>query len=180
MRAFGVCAGLLVMLLASGAGAAAEIGRPDLSKARVLAIAPFADDTYVPPALLSWGPRRLKDLLAGTGYQIVAPEDVAAAMKRLGISPRDLVSLTRTVDVGTAVGADAVLTGRITHAQWEAGRFGIPFGGIGRVVNDVRVLEVATRLKYLQDEISCQMPGPLQAALDCVVRNIAGRLTPKP
>lgn len=180
MRAFAVCAGLLVVLLALGTGAAAEIGRPDLSKVRVLAIAPFVDDTYVPPTLLSWGPRRLRDLLAGSGYQIVSPDDVAAAMRRLGIIPRDLVGLTRTVDVGTAVGADAVLTGRITHAQWEAGRFGTPFGGIGRVDIDVRVLDVATRLKYLEDDVSCQVPGPFQAAMDCVVRNIAGRLTPKP
>jgi hypothetical protein len=176
---------VLAVSAASGAVAVAQSGHADLSKVRVLALAPFEAETYVPRDILDAAPARLGDLIARAPYRVVPAGDVAAAMKRLDIAPRDLIGLTRTVEVGTAVGADAVLTGRITLAQWEgrprAPEIGAVFGvGTSRVDMDVRVLEVATRLKVFERQFSCQTPGPLPAAMDCVIRRIADRLIPRP
>lgn len=187
MRGSSTLALVVVLAISAGwgTGAVAQTGRPDLSNVRVLAIAPFDDEAYVPRDILGAGPVRLRELIRRTPYRVVPVDDVAAAMKRLGIVPRDLIGLTRTVEVGTVVGADAVLTGRITYAEWEGGRPRAPvvgpvFGpGTSRIDMDVRVLEVTTRLKALQEQFSCQTPGPLQIALDCVVRDIARRLVPR-
>jgi len=169
-----------------GNAAVAQTGRPDLSKVRVLAVAPFDDETYVPGYILGAGPVRLAELIGRAPYRVVPVADVVAAMKRLGVVPRDLIGLTPTVEVGTAVGADAVLTGRITSAEWEGGRshrarVGAGFGvGTSRIDMEVRILDVTTRLRIFQDQVSCQTPGPLHVALDCVVRGVAARIVPGP
>lgn len=155
--------------------------RPDLSRVRVLAVAPFDDEVYV-PALVRWGPVRLSELAGRAPFRIIPASEVAGAMKRLGFVPRDLISPSRTIDLGKTVGADAVLTGRITYALRERadGRdnASMMMGGSGesRVDMDIRILEVNTRLKLLEEQFSCQVGGLLQTAMDCVMRDVASRL----
>ncbi len=155
--------------------------RPDLSRVRVLAVAPFDDEVYAPD-LVQWGPARLSELARRAPFRTIPSSEVAGAMKRLGLVPRDLISLSRTIDLGKTVGADAVLTGRITYALRERadGRdnTSMLFDGSGesRVDVDIRILEVSSRLKLLEEQFSCQVGGLLQSAMDCVMRDVARRL----
>ncbi len=160
---------------------AAAAQRPDLSRVRVLAVAPFDDEVYVPD-LVQRGPARLSELTGRAPFRIIRASEVADAMKRLGFVPRDLISPSRTIDLGKTVGADAVLTGRITYALRERGdgrdSTSMLFSGSGesRVDVDIRILEVSTRIKLLEEQFSCQLGGLLQAAMDCVMRDVASRL----
>jgi hypothetical protein len=157
--------------------------RPDLTRVQVLAVAPFDDEVYVPD-LVKWGPARLSELIGRGSFRVIPSSAVADAMKRLGLGPRDLTSPSRTIDLGKTVGADAVLTGRITYALRERGdgrdSTSMLFGGSGesRVDVAIRILEVSTRLKLLEEQFSCQVGGLLQTAMDCVMRDVALRLIP--
>ncbi len=157
--------------------------RPDLSRVRVLAVAPFDDEVYVPD-LVQRGPARLSELAGRASFRMIPSSEVAGAMRRLGFVARDLISPSRTIELGKAVGADAVLTGRITYALRERadGRDNtsmLPGGsGESRVDVDIRILEVSTRLKLFEEQFSCQVGGLLQAAMDCVMRDVASRLIP--
>ncbi len=147
----------------------------------MLAVAPFADLASLSRPLADWGAERLAELIARGPFQVVPPARVAAEMRRLGIAPEELVSPTRTVTVGQAVGADAVVTGRVILFQMEHERDPIgrrPFGGfpVSRVDVDVRVLEVATRLNLFQETFICQVYSWGFAAMECVVRDVASRL----
>jgi hypothetical protein len=52
-------------------------------------------------------------------------------------------------------------------------------GGSGsRVDVDIRILNVKTREKPLEQQFSCQLEGSLQMAMDCVMRDTASRLVP--
>ncbi|MDR7418071.1 MAG: hypothetical protein QN178_04080 [Armatimonadota bacterium] len=176
-----------VMLLSLGAqspvGSSAAAPRVSLSGVQVLAVAPFYDDWYAPD-LARYGPARLTELLQRGPYRLVPPSAVAEAMTRLRVAARDLVSPSRTVELGAAVGADAVLTGRITYALREKpgpreDSTNMADGGAGsRVDVDIRILEVKTRLKPLEAQFSCQLEGSLQMAMDCVMRDTASRLVP--
>ncbi|MGQ0568199.1 MAG: hypothetical protein ACT4P5_01510 [Armatimonadota bacterium] len=171
-----------IVIHAGGTGADPAWGlqRPDLSRVRVLAIAPFADEVALSRAVADWGAARLSELAARGSFQVVSSARVAEEMKRLGIGSRDLISPTQTVTLGRQVGADAVLTGRVTHVLTErdASTMGDrPFGPLmSRVDVDVRVLEVSTRLILFQDSFICQAPGVPVFAMDCVVRDVAARL----
>jgi len=183
------CWAVLIVLVVLGLGAgqsaasAAAVQRADLSGVRVLAIAPFYDEWYAPD-LVQYGPARLTELLQKGPYRVVPPAVVAEAMARLRITTRDLISPSRTVELGTVVNADAVLTGRITYALREKpgpreDTNRIADGGAGsRVDVDIRILDVRTRLKPLEEQFSCQLEGSLRAAMDCVVREAASRLVP--
>lgn len=158
----------------------APAGPADLTRIRVLAIAPFGDAVYVTPWAASYGATRLAELVERRGVRVVAPSRVAETLRGLGLTARDLVSPTRTVEVGRAVGADAVLTTHITLYQQDredAGvngrRFGIAYT---RVDASVRILEVATRVKVLEGQVICREPGIETAAMECLARGIAGRL----
>jgi hypothetical protein len=84
--------------------------------------------------------------------------------------------------VGQAVGADAVVTGRIVFVNFERDRDfeDLPFGGppVSRIDVDVRVLEVGTRLKLFEDLFICQVPAQPVYAMECIVRDVASRLVP--
>jgi len=173
-----LCAIALVALVASPSAGQAGPG-PDLSRVRVLAIAPFADVASLSRPLADWGAERLSELIARGPFQVIPPARVAAEMRRLGIAPEELISPTRTVTVGQAVGADAVITGRVLLFQTERDSVGYrPFGGIpvSRVDVDVRVLEVGTRLNLFQETFICQVYAWGFAAMECVVRDVASRL----
>lgn len=177
---------LLATLLVAAAGPAQSAPRPDLSRIRVLAIAPFADEASLSRQVADWGSVRLGDLLARGRFQIVPSSRVATEMQRLGFARSDLISPSRTIAVGQAVGADAVLTGRVTlfMVERERGEIGAPsFGEItARVDLDVRVLDVATRVNLFQDTFSCTTPSVFglwldTSAMECVVRSVASTLT---
>jgi hypothetical protein len=171
---------LLLPVIARPAAVSAQ--RPNLSSVRVLAIAPFADDVYV-PVLARWGAGRLADLLGRAPFRVVSAPDVANAMRRLGLAPRDLTSPSRTVELGRAVGADAVLTTRVTHAlrEREGGHENDNrlFDGTGsRVDMGFRVLDVNTRTKLFEEEFTCQLSGILERAMECVLRDAVSHLIP--
>jgi hypothetical protein len=173
---------LLAVVLAMGAGLAHGAPRPDFSRIRILAIAPFADEASLSRQIADWGATRLSELSARGRFQIVAAANVAIVMQRLGIAPGDLISPGRTVAVGQAVGADAVLTGRVTMFMQEREPVDIGTASLShaytRVDLDVRVFEVATRLNLFQETFICTMPTAFGlAAMDCVVRDVARVLT---
>lgn len=182
------CAALIVLaVLGFGGGqpavSSAAPQRVELPGVRALAVAPFYDEWYAPD-LAQYGPARLTELLQRGPYRVVPPSAVAEAMMRLRVTARDLISPSRTVELGTMVNADAVLTGRITYALREKpgpreDTNRIADGGAGsRVDVDIRILDIRTRLKPLEEQFSCQLEGSLRAAMDCVVRDAASRLIP--
>lgn len=162
-------------------GLAAGASRPDLSRVRILAVAPFADEVALSKFLADQGSARLSELLKRGPFQIVDSSRVADALKRLGLIAAELISPTRTVEVGKAVGADAVLTGRVTLVQQERVRDDDPLGITSiesRVDMDIRILDVGTRLILFQDEFGCHVAFLAPAAMDCVVRDVASRILP--
>jgi len=172
----------LVVVLAMGAGLVHGAPRPDFSRIRILAIAPFADEASLSRQIADWGSVRLGELMTRSRFQVIPASRVATEMQRLGIARSDLISPSRTVAVGQAVGADAVLTGRVTLLMQERERDdtdGPSFGGTTtRVDVDVRVLDITTRVNLFQDTFSCTTPtlfsGPFStAAMECVVRDVA-------
>ncbi len=169
----------LILPLASGGRPVSAQSR-DFSRVRVLAIAPFADDNPLSRPLAEHGAARLSELLKGGRFQIIESARVAGEMTRLSVTPPDLISPTRTVALGTQLGADAVLTGRVVQIFQEFRRersessFSVSIEG--RVIIDVRVLEVGTRLILLQEEFGCSVSALAAVAMECVVREVAARL----
>jgi hypothetical protein len=186
MRRFSALAAAVLLLSVGGPQplvSSAAVQRVELPGVQVLAVAPF-DDQWYAPDLAQYGPARLTELVRRGPYRTIPPSEVAATMKRLGLTPRDLISPSRTVDLGMALSADAVLTGRITYALREKpgpreDSTNMADGGSGsRVDVDIRILNVKTRLKPLEAQFSCQLEGSLQMAMDCVMRDAASRLVP--
>lgn len=152
----------------------------DLSRVRVLAVAPFADDDPTTRPLAEHGATRLSDLLRGSRFQIIESARVAAEMRRAGLTAPALISPTQTVTLGMRLAADAVLTGRVVQIVEDRASDQVAEGGTlsieGRAAVDIRVLEVGTRLILLQDEFRCTVPAPAAEAVECVVREVAARL----
>ena len=170
-----VCALLLAM--ATGLPVAAQ--SRDTSGVRVLAIAPFSDENPLNRRIASFGAARLSELLKGGRLQIVEAARVAAELQRQGLTPTDLISPSKTIAVGIAVGADAVLTGRILEVMQEpvSGMGGDDFAAPeGRVTIDVRILDVKTHLKFFEGEINCSVPALVPVAMECVARRTAARV----
>ena len=167
-------------MVAAGTGAASGQGRLDPSRTRVLAVAPFADDVALSREVADYGAGRLSELVAARGSQVIPASRVAAEMRRLGIGPRDLISPTKTWTLGQALGADAMVTGRVIHMLQEREDIGDDGRGFGflsvRLDVDVRVLDVHSRVNLFQNTFICSRPWPGQAAMDCVVRDVATTL----
>jgi hypothetical protein len=149
----------------------------DISRVRILAVAPFGDDNPLTRPLAEAGARRLSELLRGGRFQVIDAGRAADALRQQGVRAIDLISPTRTVALGSALGADAVLTGRVVqifqefHRERESG-----FSVEGRVVVDLRILEVGTRLILWQEEMACSVPGTAAVAMECLVRQVAARI----
>jgi curli biogenesis system outer membrane secretion channel CsgG len=162
-------------------GAAAGPARPDLARVRVIAVAPFADEAAFSRDVAAYGARRLSELVARAPFEVIAPPRVAEEMRRQGATARELLSPSRTVALGQALGADAVITGRVTFLMVERERED-PAPGFGhisaRVDVDIRLLDVATRVNLFQDTFICQTPAPAILAMECAVRDAARRLAP--
>lgn len=174
---------VLVLVVLLGVGLLPAPLRPagaqtrDFSRVRVLAVAPFGDDNPLTRPLAEAGARRLSELLRGGRFQVIDAGRASDALRQQGVRPIDLISPTRTVALGSALGADAVLTGRVVqifqefHRERETG-----FAVEGRVVVDLRILEVGTRLILWQEEMACSVPGTAAWAMDCLVRQVAARI----
>jgi hypothetical protein len=178
-----VCAALF--LIVAGTGPASAQGRFDPSRVRVLAIAPFADDASLSRPVADYGARRLGELLGGRGYQVIPASRVASEMGRLGIGPRELISPTKTWTIGQALGADAVVTGRVVHFFEERDDAGDDGGrsfgfAVTRVDVDIRVLDINSRVNLFQNTFMCTRPWPTYAAMECVVRDVASILGGRP
>jgi hypothetical protein len=179
-----LCAGVAASLVALAPGAGAGAGRawgaiaPELSRVRVLAVAPFLNDDPLTRPLTDAAADQLAQLLRRAPFQIVGPRAAAAAMTDGGMTPQDLISPSRSIALARRLGADAVLTGRVIEV--EQGRSGRLRRGEGdfeaKARIDFRVLDVATRLKLFEEEVGCAgMPLAVQA-LECVVQALAARL----
>ena len=171
----------VAMTLASwGADRPATAQPRDLSRVRVLAVAPFADDNPLSRPLAESGAVRLSELLRGGRLQVIDAARVSAQMKTLGVQATDLISPSRTVALGHSLGADAVLTGRVVQIFQEISRErsdgGVTFSIESRAVVDMRILEVGTRLILWQEEMACSMPSLAAVAMECLVRQVAARL----
>jgi hypothetical protein len=137
----------------------------------------------------SYLPRLLVDTPA---LRLIAGDPVRAALRTRGWQPYDMVSLTRSVELGLALGAQRVVTGRWITAEVTslpdepASGTGRPvrIEGLGRAGAEVRVVEVADRRVILHEFFQGYAFGSpsrfllLQAAEEAL-RNfavVAGRL----
>ncbi|MGQ0551421.1 MAG: hypothetical protein ACT4PY_17315 [Armatimonadota bacterium] len=171
-RAFpaAILIGVVMGLIAGAVPAAAQTR--SLSGVRVLAVAPFADDNPETRQIAEQGSIRLGEILKRGRFQVIEPARVAEEMKRLGIGPSDLVSPTRAIALGQSLGADAVLTGRVVQIRRDKG-LTPGFGAEARMTVDVRILDVASRLKLFQQEVTCSdFSGSLTGAANCFARDV--------
>ena len=179
IRTLGAVAGSVWLALALTATSAALAQARDFSRVRVLAVAPFADENPLSRPLAESGAARLSVLLRGGRLQVIDAARTFAQMKSLGVQATDLISPSRTVALGHSLGADAVLTGRVVQILQEVSRErtdGVSVSIEGRVVVDMRILEVETRLILWQEEIACHVPSIAAVAMECLVRQVAARV----
>ncbi len=168
--------GIVVGLISGAVPAAAQA--PSLSGVRVLAVAPFADDNPETRPVAEQSSARLGELLKRGRVRIIEPARVSEEMKRLGIAPSDLLSPTRAIALGMSLGADAVLTGRVVQIVRDRG-MSPGFAAEARVTVDLRVLDVASRVRLFQQELTCSdFSGSLRGAADCFATQAALLLVP--
>lgn len=169
---------LAIILAATGSLVGAQVR--GLSRVRTIAVAPFADDDPTTRLLANRGAARLSDLLRGGRFQIIDSSRVAVEMGRAGLTAQSLVSPSQTILLGTRLGADAMLTGRIVQIFQDSAADPPGEGGSlsaeGHAAIDIRVLDVSSRLILLQEEFPCTVPGLMAEAVECVVREVAARL----
>ncbi|MGH7416362.1 MAG: hypothetical protein ACREKB_01095 [Candidatus Rokuibacteriota bacterium] len=150
----------------------------DLSRVRILAVAPFGDENPLSRPLAESGSARLSALLRGGRFQIIDAGRTAEQLRLQGAKATDLISPSRTVALGAALGADAVLTGRVVQIFQEFTRERESgFTVEGRAVVDLRILEVGTRLILWQEEMACSVSAVAAVAMACLVRQVAARVS---
>lgn len=166
---------IFVLVVLVGAGLPVAAQTRDLSRVQVLAVAAFADDNPLTRSLAEAAAIRLSDLLRGGRFRVIEAARVADAAKRLGVTPRELISPSQAVSLGAELGADAILTGRVIAITRDRG---LPLTAAEvRATVDVRVLAVATRTKLFEEEVTCSVFGvPLEGAVECMAQEIAARL----
>jgi hypothetical protein len=170
-----VLAGLVIGAIV-GAGPARAQTR-SLSVVRTLAVAPFSDPNPTTRAIVEMTDAQVSEQLKGGRFQIIDAVRVTEAMTRLALTPADLISPNKTVELGRALGADAVLTGRVVEIFGERG-FGAGRGPEARIVVDVRVLDVNSRLKLFEQEVRfSDYGGSFAAAARGFAVDVAALLT---
>jgi hypothetical protein len=177
-RFVALAAAAILLVLPSADAAAAQF---DLSGVRVVAIAPFDDQAALSRPVADYGAARLGELLKRSAVQTVDASRVAEEMRRLGIGTRDLISPSRATALGTQVGADVIITGRVTQLFTESYDIGIRDrrgGGpiTSRVDVDIRLIDVSSRVNVFQDTFICDVLGLPATAMDCAMRDVAARL----
>jgi hypothetical protein len=169
-----ILAGLTLGMIAGAMPAGAQTR--SLSGVRVLAVAPFADPDPSTRETAARADARLSELLRGGRFQIIDSARVAQEMRRLGLTSSDLISPSRTVELGRSLGADAVLTGRVVQIVRDK-RFAPGPALEARVAIDVRVLEVGTRLKLFEREVQySDFGGSFAAAVEGFARDVVSML----
>jgi hypothetical protein len=171
---------LLAVLVAAALGCAPAGAQPKLTLAdvRVVAIAPFSDEVALSEGVARYGGARLSELLRDQPFLVVPAGRAAEELQRLGMTPSELLSPTKTWMLGQALVADAVVTGRVVHLMQDREGAGHRFPGlvVTRLDVDVRVLDVRRRINLFQRTFTCVRPWPAQAAMECVVRDVASIL----
>ncbi len=103
---------------------AAQPAFPDLSQVRLIAVAPFADEVGMHEDLARWATVQLVTLLSRKGVRVVPAALADSTLRKAGLRPSDLVSLASNETLARQLGADAVITGRVTRADVDhEGRF---------------------------------------------------------
>jgi hypothetical protein len=154
---------LFTPLLVAGLGAAtAEPVFPNLVRVGVVAVAPFADDVGMRGDLAGWAAARLTRLLATAGVRVVPFEQTNSTLLAMRLLPARLASPTVVADLGNRLGADAVVTGRLTRADQERGPQGNPdkIPAEAAVTFDMHVMIIATRERF-STEIVGNAEGPV-------------------
>jgi hypothetical protein len=154
---------LFTPLLVAGLGAAtAEPVFPNLVRVGVVAVAPFADDVGMRGDLAGWAAARLTRLLATAGVRVVPFEQTNSILLAMRLLPARLTSPTVVTDLGHRLGADAVVTGRLTRADQERGPQGDPdkIPAEAAVTFDMHVMIIATRERFSTEMVG-NAEGPV-------------------
>ncbi len=173
---------LFTALLAAGA-ASAEPAFPNLERVGVVAVAPFADDVGMREALAGWATARLTYLLATAGVRVVPFEQTNRTLLAMRLRPARLISPTAVADLGNRLGADAVVTGRITRADQERGprtdTDWIP--SEAAVTFEMHVMIIATRERFSTEMVgNAEGPVGLLRATERALREFVNQWAPAP
>lgn len=167
---------------------ASQPARPALSNVKVVAVAPFADDVGMQDWLARWAAVRLTELIPRPVFQVVPFDQAEHGLREMRITPAALIGLTPSAELGRRLGADAVITGRLTQADLEqVPLFLLPLPPAQRpegppeafVTIDLRIVIVATRQVVLQTETAGYGIGlfPLQSAAEMALREFIRLMT---
>ena len=154
---------LFTLLLVAGLGhATAEPVFPNLAQVGMVAVAPFVDDVGMREDLARWAAARLTLLLATAGVQVVPFERTNGTVLAMRLLPARLSSPTVVADLGNRLGANAVVTGRLTRADQERGGRGdtdwVP--SEADVTYDMHVMIISTRERF-STEMVAHAEGPI-------------------
>ncbi len=139
--------------------------------ARPVAIADFADESvdgkFIRAERLSGELQQLLSQQAAGRLRLIAGDEVRAALQARGLVPIDLISPSKAAEVGAAVGAEWIVTGRWTrlrliHLREPQMPPDLPRGsqdGWAYATIHVRVLETATRRVLLEQDYSTDVFG---------------------
>jgi hypothetical protein len=154
---------LFTPLLEAGLGAAtAAPALPNLERVGMVAVAPFADDVGMREDLAGWATARLTRLLATAGVRVVPFERTNSTLLAMRLQPARLISPTVVADLGNRLGADAIITGRLTRADQERGPQGDPdkIPAEAAVTFDMHMMIIATRERFSTEMVG-NAEGPV-------------------
>jgi hypothetical protein len=175
---------LFTPLLVAGLGAAtAAPSLPNLERIGMVAVAPFVDDVGMREDLAGWATARLTRLLATAGVRVVPFEQTNSTLLAMRLRPTRLISPTAVADLGNRLGADAVVTGRLTHVDQERGPRGDPdwIPSEASVTFDVHVMIIATRERFSTEMVGyAEGPIGLLRATERALREFVDRWAPAP
>lgn len=135
----------------------------------VIVVAPLADEVGMQQELVRWAAMRLSVLLSAARFQVVPLDQTERVFRQMGLRPADLIGLSRPVELGARLGAEAVITGRLTRLDLDPPGSALVPPVVTRkdvkgppeafLVLDLRVLQVPTRRVLLWTEASGQGTG---------------------
>jgi hypothetical protein len=97
----------------------AQVSPAGLPPARMVAVAPIADEVGFHEDLAAWASTRLVLLLSRQGIPVVPLPQVEAALQEARLGPSAPLSLAATDDLAQRVGAEIVVSGRVIDAETE-------------------------------------------------------------
>ena len=179
---------LAVLVLVLLPAVAAQLARPGLSSVKVVAVAPFADDVGMQDQLARWAAVRLTQLLPTPAFHVVSFDQAERTLREMRVNPADVTSLASAVELGRRLGADAVITGRLTRVDLDPPPrilFPLPPAqppegpAEAFVTLDLQMAVVATRQVILHTETAGRAIGifALQHAAEMALRDYIRLLT---